>query len=472
MTLQGVPLEVAMARHPLCLGAAVLAAVTPLTVLGSYGGSTGAEALPGCPPTTLTRTGSQTTGIYETATDATWDLTGAVWDHVAPKPILYPVRSETWTRGCIVGARIYGDVPESLTRDQWYDGQDGGPRMGGEGFRQTLTDSPGNYLLVRNTYVSDYEDAYDPNGVNPGDMLYLDHVQAHYIRDDCIENEGRGTTQVPMSVLMRDSLFDGCFTGFAERPPSVGDGLPNGTGTQTFDVEHSLLYVQPQPLGPNYCSTSLTLVGRCVATAEPSVWLGAHGIWKWSSAAASTVVVRNSIFRLDLPSYSGCVSQQWPDGTYQDDVLVWAGPGPYASAGGYANTLPPGVRVTTDVGVWDRAKAAWLAGQPWDTKPPEPSPAPGPGTRTDTRLSARTLGHRVLGTLSTAAGRRLDGKPVLLQRRAAGSSRWSTAARPTSDGSGHVRRTVRPARATWFRWCFRGDERNAPTRSRAVRVLP
>lgn len=448
----------------------VRVAAATAVLLGGLVGS--GPSVAATPPVTLTLTGNQTQGVRADNNGGTWDLRGAVWNENAPDPIAYPIRSDAWTKGAILGGTVYGNIPKTWTRDQWYNGLDGGRELHGEVYRQSMTDTADNTLLIQDGYAEDFEDAYDPNAVRSDSTTDLEHVRATYIRDDCIENEGRGTTQVPMSVLVRDSLFDGCFTGFAERPPSVGDGLPNGTGTQTFDVEHSLLYVQPQPLGPNYCSTSLTLVGRCVATAEPSVWLGAHGIWKWSSAAASTVVVRNSIFRLDLPSYSGCVSQQWPDGTYQDDVLVWAGPGPYASAGGCANTLPPGVRVTTDVGVWDRAKAAWLAGQPWDTKPPEPSPPPGPGTRTDTRLSARTMGHRVLGTLSTAAGRRLDGKPVLLQRRAAGSSRWSTAARPTSDGSGHVRRTVRPARATWFRWCFRGDERNAPTRSRAVRVLP
>ena len=460
--------------------ASALVVVTAVTVLlDTGGGSSGADAVdafPACPPTQLTRTGPQTTAVYEPATDATWDLRGAVWDHVAPEPLMYPVRSETWTRGCVLGATVYGDLPETLTRDQWYDGQDGGPRMGGEAFRQTLTASPGNYLLIRDTYVSDYEDAYDPNGVSPTDTLYLDHVQAHYIRDDCIENEGSGSSQVPMSVVVRDSLFDGCFTGFAERPTSVKDGNPNGTGPQSFTVNHSLLYVQPQPLGPNYCSASLTLLGRCRATAQPNVWMGAHGIWKWSSAAASTVVVRNSIFRLDMPSNSTCVSQEWPNGTYQDDVLVWAGDGPYASAGGCVNTLPPGVRLTTDVGVWDRAKAAWLAGQPWDTKPPEPqpqpTPAPAPGGRTDARLSVRATGHRVLGTLASATGRRLDGRTVLLQRRPAGSSRWTDAARLSSDGRGHVRRTVRPARTSLFRWVFRGDHRYAPARSRAVRVLP
>ena len=450
--------------------------LTPLAVLNAATGSSDAVTVPGCPATQLTRSGPQTTAVDETTTDATWDLRGAVWDHVAPEPLTYPVHSEQWTRGCIVGAQVLGNVPRSQTRDQWYDGQDGGTRMGGEAFRQTLTDAPGNYLLMRDTYASDYEDAYDPNGVSPLDTLYLDHVQAHYIRDDCIENEGSGSTQVPMNVVVRDSLFDGCFTGFAERPPKVTDGDPNGKGPQSFVVEHSLLYVQPQPLGPNYCSATLVSIGRCLATTQPQVWLGAHGIWKWSSAAAGTVVVRNSIFRLDLPSYSACTSQQWPAGTYQDVVLVWAGPGPYASAGGCVNTLPPGVRLTTDVGEWDRAKAAWLAGRPWDANPPPtvppPSTTPRPDGRTDTRFSSRAVAHRVSGRLTTVTGRRLVGRAVLLQRRPVGVTRWTTASRVTSDSTGRVRRTVRPARVSWYRWSYRGDHHYVATRSKAVRVVP
>src|SRR5690242_3930766 len=62
-------------------------------------GSAGLARLPPCPPTQLTRTGSQTTPVDGAATDATWNLRGAVWDRVAPAPIAYPVRSDAWTRG-------------------------------------------------------------------------------------------------------------------------------------------------------------------------------------------------------------------------------------------------------------------------------------------------------------------------------------------------------------------------------------
>ena len=60
-----------------------------------------------------------------------------------------------------------------------------------------------------------------------------------------------------------------------------------------------------------------------------------------------------------MASYSSCAPQVWPDGTYQNVTLVWTGSKPYATAGGCKNVLPPGVTLTTDVGVWDRAKAAW-----------------------------------------------------------------------------------------------------------------
>ena len=39
-------------------------------------------------------------------------------------------------------------MPRTWTRDQWYDGEDGGDRMGGEAFRHTLTRSKDNFLRI------------------------------------------------------------------------------------------------------------------------------------------------------------------------------------------------------------------------------------------------------------------------------------------------------------------------------------
>ena len=202
------------------------------------------------------------------------------------------------------------------------------------------------------------------------------HVRAESIRDDCIENEGSsGTSQLPGSLVITRSLFDGCFTAFAERP-SGASTAQNGTGASTFTLTDSLVYVQPQPLGPNYCSPTHVSQGRCRTTGTPDVWLGSYGIWKWSTAAAATVVVRDTVFRLDMPSYSSCSSQKWPAGTYQNVTLVWTGSQPYASAGGCANVLPPGVTLTTDVSVWDNAKAAWTAGTATPSTPATPTATP------------------------------------------------------------------------------------------------
>jgi hypothetical protein len=317
------------------------------------------------PPVTLTLTGNQTQGVRADNNGGTWDLRGAVWNENAPDPIAYPIRSDAWTKGAILGGTVYGNIPKTWTRDQWYNGLDGGRELHGEVYRQSMTDTADNTLLIQDGYAEDFEDAYDPNAVRSDSTTDLEHVRATYIRDDCIENE-----DVPHNLILRNSLFDGCFTGFAERPGGLS-GAQNGTGPQSFTVEDSLVYIQPQPLGPLYCNSTKVTSGRCKATSDPQVWLGAQGIWKWSQAAASKVTVRNTIFRLDMASYSSCLPQQWPAGTYENVTLVWAGSGPYATAGGCNNVLPSGVTLTTDVSVWDNAKAAWL-----NTPPPPTNAAP------------------------------------------------------------------------------------------------
>ncbi len=314
-----------------------------------------AVSLPACPPTSLTKTGNQTSGINQGNNAGTWDLRGAVWNENAPDPTTYPIRSESWTKGCIIGGKVLGNVPKDWTRDQWYNATDGGKRLGGEVFRQTMTSTSGNWLLIRDAYAEDYEDAYDPNAASSSATTYLDHVHAKYIRDDCVENE------MPVhNLVIKDTLFDGCFTAFAMRP-SGASTAQNGSTNASFTVEDSLVYVQPQPLGSKYCDSGRVSSGRCKVVSS-NKWLGAYGIWKWSNQAPKNVTVRNTIFRLDMPSYSSCSSQQWPAGTYENVTLVWTGSGSYSSAGGCSNKLPAGVTLTTDVSVWNKAKDAWLNG--------------------------------------------------------------------------------------------------------------
>lgn len=328
------------------------------------------DAATTCPATTVTRTGNQTSDLNQSNNGGTWNLTGATWNKVSD----YPVRSSSWSKGCLLGSTVIGRIPRSNTRDQWYNGV-GGTEITGDAYALTLTSGSDNWAYQRDSYVTDVEDAYDPNGTAATQMVTLDHVRAEYVRDDCLENEGSTVA----SVTISNSLLDGCFTAFAERP-SGASTAQNGTGAASFTVTDSLVYVQPQPLGSRYCDSSAVTRGRCKTTGTSGVWLGAYGIWKWSTAAAKTVTVRNTVFRLDMPSYSSCSSQKWPAGTYQNVTLVWTGPGSYATAGDCANVLPAGVTLTTDVSVWDNAKAAWLAGGTTPTPTPTPTPSPTPST--------------------------------------------------------------------------------------------
>lgn len=471
-----------MSKRMKLVGAVSVLAAPVLLVL-TAGPSQSATAMPSCPSTaTLTKAGSQTSYINQTNTNQTWNLTGAVWSGTPTSAHYYPVRSDAFTRGCIIGGSVDGGVPKTATRDQWYNGEDGGTRLGGEGFRQTLTKTAGNWAVLRNTSVSNIEDAYDPNTEDASHTYYLDHVRAEMIRDDCLENEGTGTAEKPMNVVINNSMLDGCFTGFAERPTWSNHGAPNGFGPSSLTVENSLMYINPQPLGPNYCNSTKVQQGRCAQNG--SSYLGAHGIWKWSEAAASKVTIRNSVFRLDMPSYTGCAPQVWPAGTYQNVKVVWTGKGSYATAGGCKNVLPSGVTLTTDKSVWDNAKAAWLAGSSTSstssapassTVPPSTTSATSsPASRTatasvPTAVTAKAKGHRVSGTLGTAGGDRIAGARLTLQRRTGTSSWVKVTSRRTSD-TGAVRTTVAPRRTSYYRWSYKGSAAHPAAHSRSVRV--
>lgn len=423
-----------------------------------------ATAYPRCPEATRWVTGN-VTGTQGASSSAgsneTWNLTG--FTHTTtPDPTRYPFRLERVRNVCIVGGRIIGNIPDTYSRTQWYDGiglPSSAPKYDGDAFRIVQKNG---WALIRDAYVERVSDAYNPQGPRTA-RIYLDHVHAKYIRDDCIENEGSGNVERPMNLVINRSLFDGCFTGIAERPMYAGGSVQNGSGPQSLTIDNTLMYIQPQPLGPNYCSDAQVTTGRCKATSRSNVWMGAHGIWKWSRAAASKVTIRNSVFKLDMASYTSCGAQVWPAGTYQNVTLVWAGAGPYATAGGCKNTLPAGVTLTTDNSVWSKAKAAWLEGS---TTPASRQTS----TATPTRVSAGVVRHRVGGTLATLSGHRVAGASMTLQRRSVGSSRWVPVTRARTSSVGVARVTVRPARTSYFRWVFRGEAHHAASRSAAVRV--
>lgn len=300
-------------------------------------------------------TGSQ--GTAATQADRTWDLRD--FSQTAnPSPTRYPFRLDSAKRACVIGGSVVGNIPRDWPREKWYHGTDTTAEWDGEGYRLSQTaDSPWTYQY--GSYVENVSDGFDPNGLANGvNHDYLDRVHAKYVRDDCIEVEGEGYS--PHSLTVNDSLFDGCFNFLSMRPTGTSHA-DAGTTEGTLTIDNSLVYVQPQPLSANDCATHPE---RCVDGK------GNHAFFKWSSSAVKDVVVRNTVLRMDQPATASTRAMNFPQGTYENVTLVWTWPEPYTSFA----SLPPGVTVTKDVGVWDRAKAAWLA-RTISTDPAAP-PAP------------------------------------------------------------------------------------------------
>jgi hypothetical protein len=335
---------------------------------------------PVCPATTLTRTGAQTTGISQTNNGGTWDLTDATWTNSS---LGVAVRSDAVTSGCVIGGNVDGSIPDTATRECWFDRVGTGcTAQVGDGFSNRLTNTSRNSAVQRGGTVSDYEDAYDLQtdytATTGGSAAYLDHVKADYIRDDCVENEGSSSSpDVPVQHLtITGSFFDRCFTGLAWRPPESSSAAEGTRADASFDMSDSLLRVSPQPLGSTYCPSGSLTSGRCQSaptSVSDSGMVGAHGIWKWSTFAptAANVHISDTVFRVDAQSYSSCRPWDFPNGTYENVTVVWAGAGGYydlCPASTYA--LPAGVRLTTDLSVWSTAVANYNAtGTPFPTSP-------------------------------------------------------------------------------------------------------
>ena len=203
------------------------------------------------------RDGEQSGALYKSNTTGTWNLRGAVW-----RGLSYPVRSESWTQGCVEGGVVHGPIPRAATRDTWYDGI-GGTAATGEGLRVTMTKTAQSWVAATDMFVEDMEDAYDPNAADATARTYLDHVRAEHIRDDCIENED------PVHhMYVTNSFFDGCFTAFAERPPG-STSAQNGTTPADFVVENSLVHVTPNPWARSTAPPRTSRVAAAAPTAPP-----------------------------------------------------------------------------------------------------------------------------------------------------------------------------------------------------------
>lgn len=174
------------------------------------------------------------------------------------------------------------------------------------------------------------------NGIRPAsDDVLLKNAYYNYVRDDCVENDGLHDMRIV------DSLFDGCFTAFSQRPEKGSPLWDAGRDSSVLELDRVLVRMKRMPGG--------------FRITDPNIKTFGH-VFKWSKVAGP-VVVRDSIFMVEHPGKDDLNDLDWPTNAKAKNVtLVWDGPGDYPGR------LPAsGVTVTKDTGVWERARSDWLA---------------------------------------------------------------------------------------------------------------
>jgi len=299
---------------------------------GATGGSAGVAGFPSSWADCVARSGVTTTVItgkqaaYKQSSpppDWNLDLLGASFDGY-PDTTTTPVNVGSTTpavRACVGGGVVAGKQAFDLT---WLDMHD---VIGGGGYR--VTTAAGQWSRIDGIQVTNVEDAFKPRG--PDGYWELANAYMTYIRDDCIEND----ETAPGSV--RDSLFDGCYTGFSEQEQS---GCCDATAGETFVVERSLMRLQPMP-GP-------------YGTPDPKVF--GHGkFFKWVTPVPHPVVISDTIFYSEGMPSSTSTNWPFPPNTKTTNVtIVWV------ASEAWKWPVPSGTTVTTDKSVWDKARQRWL----------------------------------------------------------------------------------------------------------------
>ncbi|WP_411151297.1 hypothetical protein [Streptomyces sp. A30] len=342
--------------------------------------------------------------------DRTWDLRDATWQGAAPDggtpdSTRYPFRlDDTGTGGvCVIGGLMVGNIPREFSRDEFYRADTPYPgttdpqEWDNEGFRWDM-DAPSDWVYQHGGYIENVSDALDPNSTSAESTSYFERMHLVDIRDDCIENEGPGFT--PHNIVVRNSLFDGCHAGFSARQSDESQ-VVTPTGPSALTVEDSLVYIKPNELGPQYCAEGPGPCATIAAPPAPAVnYMGNHSLFKFGPDGPGSVTLRNVVVRIDMPTNWSLANNHWPEsGTYENVTLVWTGQARYGDFPWGPAGKPDGVTVTTDVGVWDEAKAAWLAGEK-----PDPSLTPSPTAPSPVRYEARVAADSDDAEENTATG--------------------------------------------------------------------
>lgn len=249
------------------------------------------------------------------AKDASWSGTD---DDGDPIPWTVTLRNEGDGRGsCWRGGVIHGSWDDRADEITWED-----PYHHAGGMTIDVPD-----FVVEDLTIDGHGDGI--RTVADGSNSTIRGVRLSDIHDDCIENDYLHT------IVVEDSLLDGCYSGFSARPHDsvTGDG-----STNNFLVHNVLIRLEPQPTvfrGPS----------------------PGHGeFFKWDADGRSpTLSIHDTILRADQDANHGTLGI--PDRvaieSCSGNTMVWLGDGPFPGR------LPPCFTVTTDRTVWDEAVARW-----------------------------------------------------------------------------------------------------------------
>ncbi len=281
------------------------------------------------PTTRVSGTLPGTLNLPQAKEARSYDLRDATFSGPPPNPdpvAIGQVQPARYT--CVLGGTIIG---QPSIADMW---------------RGEVYNKYGGYGLSLDT-VSDHDSVVDGlrvdrlvDGFGPaGDGTVMRNAYISNIRDDCVEADYLSAGRI------EDSLLDGCYAGISVDPVT----RPSPKNPQPLVLDGVLMRLKPYPNSPVALQT----------------------IRLFKSEAWANVIVRNSVFLADKTTTR---SDQFRAIQAENVTVVWLGDGTFPG------TVPPGVTVTTDLSVWEQARAEWLTEHGYDPVPASPALFPGPAT--------------------------------------------------------------------------------------------
>ena len=235
----------------------------------------------------------------------------------ADKPVTLQNGADvTWTGGV-----LQGTLPGDSSWDEWHS-------------------SYGMYIKnVPNIVI----EGLRVQGVGDG-IRFRDNTPSWVLRDCYFKNTGDDAVENDSvySGLVDDCLFDGTYVGFSARLSSSDEGRFDGSDN-VWTVQNTLMWLRPQE--------------GVYKGSSP----GHGGFFKWDGDGYSPkLILRNNVFRVDqLPNHNTLSLN--PQGNViesENNVIVWLGEGEYPEP------IPDGWTLTSDIKVWEEARADWLARHP------------------------------------------------------------------------------------------------------------